>query len=259
MPPRSACLARSAPQFRIRRFMRSPISIRADITGSIGKQPLGDATAPLQFPKVNRKAKRDSLIARPREPMPPLPPVVAIEPAPEPEVDVSLKKDETARPLRPVCAIRICDRSGREDADSRCRFALCRHPARQSDACRASKPQARKRRGFTSAPIRWRGGQRGDRAMGAGRGASGAGVARRSRYQTVGARPVVAGRRRQGWREHRQQGRGHRRRPAAAIAGRTAGARRRRVAPRPKNVSPMRFISKRAASRCAGKSPSRRS
>jgi len=67
----------------------------ADITGSIGKQPLGDATAPLQFPKANRKAKRDSLIARPREPLPPLPPVVAIEPAPEPEVEVSLKKDET--------------------------------------------------------------------------------------------------------------------------------------------------------------------
>ena len=46
----------------------------ADITGSIGKQPLGDAKAPLQFPKANRKAKRDSLISRPREPMPPLPP-----------------------------------------------------------------------------------------------------------------------------------------------------------------------------------------
>jgi len=52
----------------------------ADITGSIGKQPLGDGTAPLQFPKANRHAKRDSLIARPREPLPPLP---AIEPAPE--------------------------------------------------------------------------------------------------------------------------------------------------------------------------------
>jgi len=29
-----------------------------DITGSIGRQPLGDAAAPLQFPKPNRKAKR---------------------------------------------------------------------------------------------------------------------------------------------------------------------------------------------------------
>ena len=67
----------------------------ADITGSIGKQPLGDATAPLQFPKANRKAKRDSLIARPREPLPPFR-RVAIEPAPEAEADASPKKDETA-------------------------------------------------------------------------------------------------------------------------------------------------------------------
>jgi spore germination cell wall hydrolase CwlJ-like protein len=52
-----------------------------DVTGSIGKQPLGDGTAPLQFPKSNRKAKHDSLIARPREPMPPLPPVLPVEPA----------------------------------------------------------------------------------------------------------------------------------------------------------------------------------
>jgi spore germination cell wall hydrolase CwlJ-like protein len=44
-----------------------------DITGSIGKQPLGDGTAPLMFPKANRQAKGDSLVARPREPMPPLP------------------------------------------------------------------------------------------------------------------------------------------------------------------------------------------
>ena len=33
----------------------------ADITGSIGKQPLGDGNSPLQFPKANRKAKGDSL------------------------------------------------------------------------------------------------------------------------------------------------------------------------------------------------------
>ena len=29
----------------------------ADITGSIGAQPLGDSMAPLQFPTVNRRAK----------------------------------------------------------------------------------------------------------------------------------------------------------------------------------------------------------
>ena len=63
-----------------------------DITGSIGAQPLGDPTAPLQFPTVNRKAKGDSVLARPREPLPPLPPLLAIEPMPE--ADASLKKDE---------------------------------------------------------------------------------------------------------------------------------------------------------------------
>lgn len=69
----------------------------ADITGSIGRQVLGDATAPLQFPKPNRKAKQDSLVARPRDPMPPLPPALSVESVPRAEVDASLKKDESAR------------------------------------------------------------------------------------------------------------------------------------------------------------------
>jgi len=65
----------------------------ADITVSIGKQPLGDGTAPLQFPKANRQAKGDSLTARPREPLPPLP---AIEPAPEAQADTSSRKDDVS-------------------------------------------------------------------------------------------------------------------------------------------------------------------
>lgn len=65
----------------------------ADITGSISTQPLGDGTAPLRFPRANRKAKRDSLLSRPREPMPPLPPVLAIEPLPETVPEATLKKD----------------------------------------------------------------------------------------------------------------------------------------------------------------------
>ena len=44
-----------------------------DIAGSIGSQPLGDPNAPLQFPTVNRKSKRDSLASRARAPMPPMP------------------------------------------------------------------------------------------------------------------------------------------------------------------------------------------
>jgi len=68
-----------------------------DITGSIGRQLLGDPMAPIQFPKPNRKTKRDSLIARPRDPMPPLPPALDVEPVPQAEVGASLKKDENAR------------------------------------------------------------------------------------------------------------------------------------------------------------------
>ncbi len=64
-----------------------------DITGSIASQFLGDPTAPLQFPTVNRKSKRDSALARPREPLPPLPPL-AIEPVPQADADAPLKSDE---------------------------------------------------------------------------------------------------------------------------------------------------------------------
>lgn len=60
-----------------------------EITASIGAQPLGDPTAPLQFPTVNRKSKRDSMISRAREPLPPLPPVVSLEPPP-PQTDPAL-------------------------------------------------------------------------------------------------------------------------------------------------------------------------
>jgi spore germination cell wall hydrolase CwlJ-like protein len=42
-----------------------------DVTGSIGTQPLGDQNSPVHFPTVNRKTKRDSLISRSREPLPP--------------------------------------------------------------------------------------------------------------------------------------------------------------------------------------------
>jgi spore germination cell wall hydrolase CwlJ-like protein len=66
----------------------------ADITGSIGTQPLGDPTGSVQFPTVNRKTKRDSLASRPRDPLPPL---LAIEPVLEPQADAAPKKDESGR------------------------------------------------------------------------------------------------------------------------------------------------------------------
>jgi hypothetical protein len=68
-----------------------------DITGSIGKQSLGDDTAPLQFLKPTAKPS-EMLIARPREPLPPLP---AIEPAPEKRRCVA-KKDEAAGRFDPT-------------------------------------------------------------------------------------------------------------------------------------------------------------
>jgi spore germination cell wall hydrolase CwlJ-like protein len=70
-----------------------------DITGSIASQFLGDPNAPLQFPAINRKSKRDSLLARPREPLPPLPPLLSSEPLPQaqadaPRADAPLKSEE---------------------------------------------------------------------------------------------------------------------------------------------------------------------
>src|SRR5262249_56484047 len=66
----------------------------ADITGSIGRQPLGDATAPLQFPKANRRSKQDSLVSRPREPMPPMP---TVETTSETEPNASKKDASSVR------------------------------------------------------------------------------------------------------------------------------------------------------------------
>ncbi len=67
-----------------------------DITGSISSQFLGDPNAPLQFPTVNRKDKRDSALARRREPLPPLPPLLAIAPVPQAQADAPLKSEEAS-------------------------------------------------------------------------------------------------------------------------------------------------------------------
>lgn len=66
-----------------------------DIAASIASQFLGDPAAPLQFPKVNRKDKRDSFLARRREPMPPLPPLLSVAPVPQAEADAPLKTGES--------------------------------------------------------------------------------------------------------------------------------------------------------------------
>jgi spore germination cell wall hydrolase CwlJ-like protein len=68
-----------------------------DIAASIASQFLGDPNAPLQFPKVNRKDKHDSFIARSRAPLPPLPPALAVEPVPQAQADAPLKGEEVSR------------------------------------------------------------------------------------------------------------------------------------------------------------------
>lgn len=65
-----------------------------DVAASIASQFLGDPNAPLQFPKVNRKDKRDSFLSRAREPMPPLPPVLPVEPVPQEQADAPLKSEQ---------------------------------------------------------------------------------------------------------------------------------------------------------------------
>jgi len=64
----------------------------SDITGSIGTEPLGDPTGPVQFPMVNRKTKRDSQASRTREPLPPLPPLP--EAMLDVQADAAPKKEE---------------------------------------------------------------------------------------------------------------------------------------------------------------------
>ncbi len=47
-----------------------------ELTAPIAAEPLGDGSAPLQFPKVNWRAKRDSKLARERAPMPAMPELI---------------------------------------------------------------------------------------------------------------------------------------------------------------------------------------
>jgi predicted transglutaminase-like cysteine proteinase len=51
-----------------------------NIARSIAEQPLRYATASQPFPQANRQAKADLMITRTREPMPPLPPLLAFKP-----------------------------------------------------------------------------------------------------------------------------------------------------------------------------------
>jgi spore germination cell wall hydrolase CwlJ-like protein len=71
------------------------------VARSIGRQFLGDPNAPLRFPAVNRRDKRDSLISRARAPMPPLPPALPINPMPQTEADIPLHDAEDGNRFDP--------------------------------------------------------------------------------------------------------------------------------------------------------------
>ncbi len=64
-----------------------------DIARSIGAELLGDPNGPLQFPTVNRRDKRDSLLHLKRKPMPPMPPELPIKPMPLTQADAPLKSE----------------------------------------------------------------------------------------------------------------------------------------------------------------------
>jgi len=69
-----------------------------EVARSLGSQPLGDTEGPLRFPTVNRKDKRDSMLSRAREPMPPMPALSAIEPDTGPLLDLS--RDEADKRIQ---------------------------------------------------------------------------------------------------------------------------------------------------------------
>ena len=89
-----------------------------DVTGSIGAEPLGDGSEPLRFPSVNRATKRDALVARKRQPLPPLPPLLAVAPVPQSEILAALRKDDgrfdAVSPIEPPATERAAQ--GERDA-----------------------------------------------------------------------------------------------------------------------------------------------
>ena len=178
-----------------------------DIAGSIGSQLLGDPTAPLQFPTVNRKGKGDSRSLRGARPMPPLPPLLA-DRADAGTSGAPLKNDDAASPRRPLRAIRVSAVAGRPAAPD-VELPYADHAAEQPCGAGADRHQA-DRATFISASIRWLACEKRSR------------LGRRARRRWY-RRPAIPTsncrrsapddrRRRQSRRNHRQQGRSHRRR-----------------------------------------------
>ena len=163
-----------------------------DITGSIGRQPLGDSTAPLQFPKANRKSKGDSLIVRPREPVPPIPEVSATEQVPPAEADAA-QKDEADGRFELYAKYEFLapgDRSSTPDVELP---YVDMPPADLTPVARPNvgKDSAQLYFGIDSMAV----GREGDCPLGAGRSACRARLAWRYGHQTVGTFTAVTGER----------------------------------------------------------------
>ena len=107
------------------------------------------------FPTVNRKTKARLAVSRAREPLPPLPPILAIQPVPESAVDAAKSLTKRAAASSPIRNTNSRKRRSRGCGHRR-RSALCRYSADQSHRGRA---QRRRRQGcrprLFSAPIRW--------------------------------------------------------------------------------------------------------
>lgn len=89
-----------------------------DVTTSIGSQLLGDPLAALQFPTVNRKNKRDSLVSRGRDPLPPMPQLMLMTVLPEGQPDAPGKSDKSTARLAPDTDSELSGASAGQDASS---------------------------------------------------------------------------------------------------------------------------------------------
>ena len=185
--------------------------------------------------------------------------VLAIEPVPQAEADAPLKSDEAGGRFDPYSDYEFAAVPDEQLDVARYRSARCRYPPSQSLRDARVTVRARTGRESISAPIRWprsrsrsRPGRRARRRWCWRR------ALRRSRHQAVGA--CAAGSRAATTRPARAS-------PARAKSPASSSGRNRRPsgwrsparrAPRRRSVSPTRSISKRAASRCAGRSRWRR-
>ena len=136
------------------------------------------------------------------------------------------RTDETNARFDPYSEYEFATAAGRTTRDARHRSALCRLPPTDLPSC-AQRDGKDGTAGFISASIRWLRCRK--------RSRPGRRVRRRWSWPSRPAIPISssprslrrAGRPGQGRRNHRQQRRGHRRGPAAEVAGRAARADRR--------------------------------